>query len=132
MMILKKSCIINETGMMILKNRWLNIINKACLRAYYFTFVILGLVIVGSIFFLAEWSFVGDEPMVNAWWYLQEKYHMGQICCSEGDNDHHFFNLQSLLFLVQNFVFDQIIPHGKNLFHSKKTWMRACRFLSYD
>ena len=78
MTILKKSCIINERDVMILKNRWLNIINKAGLRAYYFTCVILGLVIMGCIFFLTEWSFVGDEPTVNAWWYLQAKCHMGQ------------------------------------------------------
>jgi len=78
MMMLKNSCIINKTGMMILKNRWLNIKNKAGWRAYHFTFVILGLVVMGSIFFLTEWSFVGDEPTVNAWWYLQAKCHMGQ------------------------------------------------------
>lgn len=57
---------------MILKNSWLNITSKTCLSPYCFTFVVLGLVIMGSLFF---GSFVGDEPMVNACWYLKEKCH---------------------------------------------------------
>ncbi|KNZ53703.1 uncharacterized protein VP01_3160g4 [Puccinia sorghi] len=34
------------------------------------------LAIMGSIFFLTEWIFVEDKPTVNAWWYLQAKFHM--------------------------------------------------------